>query len=227
LKNKILLIEDEKEYAEIVSAYLTQKGFIVTQAATATQALKKISSNLFHLVILDLGLPDADGLSICRLIREKKPLPILILTAKDEMEIKIKGFKLGADDYLVKPASLKELVLRSKRLLKRSLKNSFRSPIFTLDQIKFDTLSGQLEKNNKTVQLTRKERAVLEYLLLNKGQVLTRLEIMDHVWGNQIDSFSKSVNVVVASLRKKVKKLSSKKYILSVHGLGYKCRSYD
>ncbi len=226
MKN-ILFIEDEKEYGEIVSSYLARKNFNIFLTFSGKKALGQLKKNSFDLIILDLGLPDTDGLKLCQEIRKTKNLPILILTAKDEVETKVSGFNLGADDYLVKPTSLKELVLRIKRLLKRNTKAGFRSSIFRFDQIKFDTFSGILTSNSKSIKLTKKEKSVLEYLLLNKGQVLTRMEIMDHVWGSDIDPFSRTLNMVISSLRKKLKKLRPKKFIQSVHGLGYRLETYE
>jgi two-component system OmpR family response regulator len=226
MKN-ILLVEDEKEYGDILASFLNQKGFSVTHLSLGKQALEKIEQNQFGLVILDLGLPDTDGLNICRQIRKTHQLPILILTAKDEVETKISGFNLGADDYMVKPVSLNELIVRINRLLKRNLKTGFRSAIFQFNTIKFNTVSGLLSSEVKSVKLTKKEKGVLEYLLLNKGQVLTRMEVMDHVWGSNLDSFSRTLDMVISSLRRKLKKISPKKFIQSVHGLGYRLETYE
>jgi len=134
----------------------------------------------------------------------------------------VAGFNLGADDYMVKPVSLKELVIRMNRLINRDLKEAYRSPIFKFDKIKFDTIQGKLSTDSKTVKLTKKEKSVLEYFLLNEQRVLTRMEIMDHIWGEDIDPFSNTVNMVIASLREKLGRLIKTKFIHSIHGLGYK-----
>lgn len=222
MSKKILFIEDEEEFATLVSAYLRKKGYVVTPASTGGKSWQQLQKSSYDLVILDLGLPDEDGLELCEKIREKKAIPILILTARDGVFDKVTGLDVGADDYLVKPVSLKELVVRIDRLMRRDLKGVFRSSIFHFDGIKFNSTSGTLTSKGNWVKLTKKEKAVLEYFLLRKGQVLTRMEIMDHVWGEDIDMFSNSVNMVVSSLRKKLRQLSEVKFINSVHGLGYK-----
>ena len=220
--NKLLFIEDEEEFAEIVTSYLKGSEFEVKCAFSGKESLEELQNNLYDLIILDLGLPDIDGLKLCAIIRKRWSIPILILSAKDGIQDKVVGFDVGADDYLVKPASLKELVMRINRLLDRNLQDKFRSSVFQFNDFEFNTITGQLKSKGKSVMLTKKEKAILEYLLIKKGQVLTRLEIMDHVWGEGIDLFSNTVNTIVSSLRKKIRQLSKKDFIKSVHGLGYK-----
>lgn len=222
MSKKLLFVEDEEDFAKTVASYLRKEGFVVIHVSSSRSGLRELGKGSYDLVILDLGLPDEDGLKLCEQIREKEAAPILILTARDGIEDKVKGLNVGADDYLIKPVSLKELVARIERLLKRDLKDRFRSSVFQFNGINFDTVIGELALGGKSVQLTKKEKAVLEFLLLKKGQVLTRMEIMDHVWGEDIDVFSNTVNMVISFLRKKLQKLSAEKFIHSVHGLGYK-----
>ncbi len=219
---KLLFIEDEEEFAKVVASYLRKKGFSIVHAFSGQQGLRELQKNSYDLVILDLGLPDEDGLKMCEKIREKETTPILILTARDGFEDKVAGLNLGADDYLVKPVSLRELVVRIERVLDRDLKTKFRSSVFQFGGLKFDTVTGKLTLEGKSVMLTRKEKTVLEYLFLKKGQVLTRMEIMDHVWGDDIDLLSNMPNMVISSLRRKLERLSRRNFIQSVHGLGYK-----
>lgn len=224
MSKKILLIEDEEDFARVVASYLKRKGFVVTQVTSGQGSLGELKKKSYELVILDLGLPDVDGLKLCQKIREEEVAPILILTARDEIEDRVVGLDAGADDYLVKPVSLKELVARINRLLNRNknLKPGFRSSVFQFGEIEFDTVRGILNSNGKSVALTKKEKGVLEYLMLRGGRVLTRMEIMDHVWGEEINPFSNTVNMVISSLRRKLGRLSSNRLIHSVHGLGYK-----
>lgn len=222
MNKKLLFIEDEKDFAAAVGSYLKGKGFDVSLSSSVEDALTKLKKNSYDLVILDLGLPDGDGLKVCQEIRKKRGAPIIILTAHDATQDKVAGLNAGADDYLVKPASLKELVARIDRLLNRDLQNTFRSSVFNFAGIKFDTTNGVLASNRRAVPLTKKERAVLEYLLLRRGQVLSRMDIMDHVWGSEIDILSNTVNMVISSLRGKLKKVSTADFISSIHGLGYK-----
>lgn len=224
MTEKILFIEDELEFARIITQYLQKNGFLVTHAVGGREGLEKLKASQCGLVILDLGLPDQDGFEVGKKIRKKGGTPILILTARDSTEDKVKGLNLGADDYLVKPVSLKELVARINRLLNRNrnLKPGFRSSVFQFGEIEFDTVKGILNSNGKSVALTKKEKGVLEYLMLREGRVLTRMEIMDHVWGEEINPFSNTVNMVISSLRRKLGRLSSNRLIHPVHGLGYK-----
>lgn len=219
---KLLFIEDEEDFAKVIASYLRKKGLVVVHASSGQQGLRELQKSSYDLVILDLGLPDEDGLKICEKIREKETTPILILTAKNWLEDKVAGLNLGADDYLVKPVSLRELVVRIERLLNRDLKTKFRSSVFQFGGLKLDIVTGKLTLKGKSVMLTKKERAVLEYLLLRKGQVLTRMEIMDHVWGDDIDLLSNTPNMVISSLRRKLERLSGRNFIQSVYGLGYK-----
>lgn len=227
MSKKILFIEDEKEFAEVIIHYLKKRAFYITHVSLAKEGLKALTHNSFDLIILDLGLPDEDGLELCQKIREKNHTPILILTAKDSIQDKVAGLNLGADDYLVKPVPLRELVVRIERLFVRDLKDTFRSSLFQFGKIKFNTITGILTSDKKSVALTQKEKAVLEYLLLRKGQALSRMGIMDHVWGEEIDSFSNTINMVISSLRKKLSQLSENDFIQSVHGLGYKFEFKD
>ncbi|MFC1626690.1 response regulator transcription factor [Patescibacteria group bacterium] len=222
----ILFIEDNQEYAKIVSDYLERKQFQLTYVDSAKKALNTLKNNgVYNIIVLDLGLPDIDGLVLCKKIRKNCKFPILVLTARDEISDKLTAFNEGADDYLVKPVSLKELVVRINRLTKRNLREVYRTSILSIGDIKFDSIKGIVTSGETLCKLTQKEKSVFEYFLLNEGRVLTRMEIMDHVWGNNIDEFSNIVSVTVSTLRKKIKKLTSKHIIQSVHGLGYKLSS--
>ena len=222
MNKKILFIEDEKDFAAVVGSYLERKGFDISLSSSAGDGLVKLKKDSYDLVILDLGLPDEGGLKVCQEIRKDKGTPILILTASDAIRDKVTGLNAGADDYLLKPASLRELTARIERLLNRNLENTFRSSVFSFGEIKFDTTNGVLASARKALPLTKKERAVLEYLLLHQGEVLSRMNIMDHVWGDEIDLLSNTVSMVISSLRGKLKKISTDNFIRSVHGLGYK-----
>lgn len=225
MTRKILFIEDEKEFADAVISYLKKRIFFITHVSSGKEGLEALQKNLFDLIILDLGLPDWDGIKFCKKIREEIKIPVLILSAKDRIEDKVACLNNGADDYLVKPISLRELHVRIERLFSRNSNGLFRSSLFQFGQIKFDTVAGKLLLNGKSVKLTKKEKAVLEFLLLKKNQVVGRMEIMDHVWGNEIDLFSNTVNMVISSLRRKLNQLSGNEFIRSVHGLGYQFKN--
>lgn len=222
MSKKILFIEDDQDFLQLVTSYLGKAGLKVQTFTSGRQALASLRKISYDLVILDLGLPDIDGLLLCQKIREKAGVPILILTAREGVPDRVAGLDAGADDYLVKPISLGELAVRVVRLLERDLSPGPRSAVFSFDSIDFDTVSGELSLGGQTLELTSKERAVLEYLVLNRGRVLTRMEIMDHVWGDELNPFSNNVNMVISSLRAKLRQLTSEEFIFSVQGLGYK-----
>jgi DNA-binding response OmpR family regulator len=219
----ILFIEDESEYANYVKRFLQTQGLNLDHFMSATQAIDQLKKHPYDGVILDLTLPDLDGLTVCQQIREISSIPILILSARDDIANKIISFDNGADDYLVKPASLKELSTRLKRLLKRpSNPTAFSSSTFNVHGIAFDTKNRKLTYQNKSIILTKKEKSLLEYFFLNSGQVLTRTEIIDHVWGDELDPFSNTVNVTIKQIKQKLATIDLKNMITSVHGLGYK-----
>lgn len=216
------MVEDETEFAEIVVSYLNRNGFAVDHADNQKDGLDLYKNKKYEAMVLDLGLPDGDGVEMCKLIRESSGIPIIVLTARDVVEDKVAAFNAGADDYMVKPMSLRELMVRIERLINRNVEDKTRSSVFNFDGVSFDTVNGELVSSRGKVLLTKKEKAVLEYLVLRRGRVLTRMEIMDHVWGEELDPFSNTVNMVVSAVRKKLKKVTGKNFIESVHGLGYK-----
>ena len=221
-KAMILMVEDEPEFGRVVAEFLRKSGYEVVVAESGQQTKRLMKRTKVKIFVVDLGLPDGNGLDLCRFIRNHSKAPIVVLTARDVVEDKVAAFNVGADDYLVKPVSLKELLTRIARLLSRRIEDKNRSAMFSFDGVEFDSVSGVLGSGDKRVRLTKKEKGVLEYLLLKRGRVLTRMEIMDHVWGDELDPFSNTVNMVVSSLRKKLALVSSKALIDSVHGLGYK-----
>lgn len=226
--HKILLIEDEQAYGELVIQYLNSQDFQVDHATNGLHALQLLKDNKYQAIILDLTLPDMDGLDICKNIRTNHGIPILILSARDDIADKITGFDNGANDYVVKPTSLKELSLRLKNLIKRTPNSAFRSATFLLNQLEFNTkkLTIKNHTNKETEQLTIKEASTLEYLCLNHNQILTRSEIIDHVWGNSIDPMTNTVNVVINNLRNKLTKIKLGEYIQTIHGIGIKFSSH-
>ncbi len=221
-KAMILMVEDEPEFGRVVAEFLRKSGYEVVVAESGQQTKRLMKRTKVKIFVVDLGLPDGNGLDLCRFIRNHSKAPIVVLTARDVVEDKVAAFNVGADDYLVKPVSLKELLTRIARLLSRRIEDKNRSAMFSFDGVEFDSVSGVLGSGDRKVRLTKKEKGVLEYLLLKRGRVLTRMEIMDHVWGDELDPFSNTVNMVVSSLRKKLALVSSKALIDSVHGLGYK-----
>lgn len=214
---RILIIEDEKELAENLKSYLIKKGDAVDLSFNGEEGQYLAESEPYDALVLDLMLPDTDGLKICQNLRNQgKKIPILILTAKSSLEERVAGLNAGADDYLVKPFALVELEARLEALIRRNQsegKTLLRTKNLTLDPQKHE-----VRLNDKKINLSPKEFAILEMLLRRQDQVVTRSMIMEHVWDYNFDSLSNIVDVFVTTLRKKI----GKDLIKTVHGIGYK-----
>ena len=176
----ILIIEDEQKIADIVKSYLQREGYDVTAAATGTSALREIR-NRFDLVILDLKLPDIDGETLCKTIREVSDIPVIMLTAKSAEDDRVRGLSMGADDYVVKPFSARELVARVKAHLRRSKKDEKRELSFNRGSLVIDTLSREVKKNNRVVALTNTEFRILLSLAERPNIVFARLQLINIV----------------------------------------------
>ncbi|OGK21697.1 DNA-binding response regulator [Candidatus Roizmanbacteria bacterium RIFCSPHIGHO2_01_FULL_39_8] len=220
---RILIIEDEHRLSNVVKKGLVEEGFAVDQAFDGEEGLYLAESEAYDLLILDLMLPKIDGLKVCRELRNKKiKTPILILTAKTKIEDKVKGLESGADDYLAKPFAYAELKARIQALLRRSHNEG--DPILKLDDLELDPAKHIVMRSKKTISLTPKEFAILEYLLRYKNDVVTRTQVTEHVWDYNFDALSNVVDVFIATLRRKINKGFPKKLIRTVHGVGYKMK---
>jgi DNA-binding response OmpR family regulator len=214
----ILLVEDEEEIAVLVRAYLERDGFRVVWAARGVDGLLALEQHEVRLAILDLQLPDADGLDLCRAIRQQSQLPIVILTARDDEVDRITGLELGADDYVPKPFSPRELVARVRAVLRRADPDSS-DEITTLGEIAVDRAARAVTVAGDTVELTAKEFDLLAYFVDHTGIVLTRERLLDRVWGLTFPGGTRTVDVHVAQLRKK---LARPEVIRTIRGAGYK-----
>jgi DNA-binding response OmpR family regulator len=217
----ILLVEDEDEIAALVSAYLERDGFRVIWASRGVDGLLALEQNEVRLAILDLQLPDADGLDLCRAIREQSRLPIVILTARDEEIDRVTGLELGADDYVPKPFSPRELVARVRAVLRRTDPAAV-DEISTLGDVAVDRAARAVTVGSEPVELTAKEFDLLAYLVDHPGIVLSRERLLDRVWGLAFPGGTRTVDVHVAQLRKK---LGCPELIRTVRGAGYKAVS--
>jgi DNA-binding response OmpR family regulator len=214
----ILLVEDEEEIASLVRAYLERDGFTVVWAARGVDGLLALEQHEVRLAILDLQLPDADGLDLCRAIREQSRLPIVILTARDEEVDRITGLELGADDYVSKPFSPRELVARVRAVLRRVDPESA-DDVATLGEIAVDRAARSVTVAGSAVELTAKEFDLLAYFVDHAGIVLSRERLLDRVWGLTFPGGTRTVDVPVAQLRTK---LARPQTIRTVRGAGYK-----
>jgi DNA-binding response OmpR family regulator len=218
---RILVVEDEKKIAEIVKAYLEKEDFRVTVADTGEQALSVLKEG-FVLIILDLMLPDMAGEDICKAIREDSDVPIIMLTAKSEEEDRIKGLGIGADDYVVKPFSPRELVARVKALLRRAKGTkdilSFNNADLVLDSTRFE-----VRKKNAPVVLTPTEFKLLQCLAERPGQVFTRLQLVNVILGYDFEGYDRTIDAHIKNIRHKIEDNQKKPaYLKTVYGVGYK-----
>jgi DNA-binding response OmpR family regulator len=220
---KLLIIEDNVDLSNDLSAFFIENGFIVETADDISSALQKLYVYNYDIVILDLGLPDGSGLTILREVKENKlNIGILIVTARNTLEDKIKGLELGADDYITKPFHKSELNARVRSILRR--KNFDGHNYLEIGNMVADILAFEVKVTDTPLELTRKEFDLLLYFLYNFNRVLTKESIVEHLWGDhadQSDNFDFIYNHI-KNLRKKLKKAGSDGEILSVYGMGYK-----
>ena len=221
---KVLLVEDERKIANFIKRGLGESGFSIDESLTGMEALEKIQNKEYDLVILDLMLPDIDGFDVCAKIREMDiRYPILILTARNSIEDKVKGLDIGADDYLIKPFAINELVARTKALLRRG--PSVIDNVLKVGDLVLNVKTHEVYRNGKYIELSQKEFVILEYLMLNTGVVLTRSMIEEHAWDYEFDGFSNVVDVYIRLLRKKIDDGYKSKIIKTVRGFGYKIQT--
>ena len=214
----ILLVEDEEDIASLVRAYLERDGFRVVWTARGVDGLLALEQNEVRLAILDLQLPDADGLDLCRAIRSRSRLPIVILTARDEEVDRVTGLELGADDYVPKPFSPRELVARVRAVLRRAEPDADEETI-VLGDVLLDRGGRAVTVAGLPIELTGKEFDLLAYLIDHAGLVLSRERLLDRVWGLTFPGGTRTVDVHVAQLRKK---LGRPELIRTIRGAGYK-----
>ena len=217
---RILLVEDEEKIANFIKRGLKEEHYIVDVAYDGEKGLFLAEINAYDLIILDIMLPIKDGLSICKELRTKKiDTPILMLSARDRVEYKVSGLDLGADDYLAKPFAFEELLARARALLRR--KEGDKSTLLKIADLELDQLTHKVRRAGKEISLTSKEYALLEYLMLNANQVVTRTMISEHVWNEDFDSFTNVIDVYIKYLRNKIDKDFRKQLIYTMRGTGY------
>jgi len=220
--NAILLVEDDPNLGIVVRDYLKMSGYKVDLADNGIIGWECFIANKYDLCILDIMLPERDGFMLAEMIRNQNELiPILFLTAKASMEDKLKGFKLGADDYIIKPFNIEELVLRIEVFLKRSRTNSAPKNIFTIGKYIFDCNNLRLMMDDKTNNLTQKEVDLLKLLCIHKGEVIKRDDILNSIWGNDDYFTGRSLDVFISRLRKYLKDDPSIE-IQNLHSVGFR-----
>ncbi len=221
---KILVVEDEASFAEALSYVLGKEGFEVEVAETGDGAIAAFDKNGADLILLDLMLPGLSGTEVCKQLRSRSDVPIIMVTAKDTEVDKVVGLELGADDYVTKPYSKAELVARIRAVLRRrSDPSDSNDSLLNAGPVKIDVERHQVSINSEIVSLPLKEFELLEFLIRNSGRVLTRSQLIDRVWGSDYFGDTKTLDVHIKRLRAKIEKdPANPVYIQTIRGLGYK-----
>jgi two-component system copper resistance phosphate regulon response regulator CusR len=216
---RILVVEDEKRIADFLARGLESAGYAVDTAHEGRTALELMHQTEYDLVVLDLGLPDMDGLTVLEKVRNRKTSPpVLILSARDSVDDRVKGLEIGADDYLVKPFAFVELLARIRVLLRRGQPTPEKLQVGDLS---LDCIRRKVSRAGENVELAPKEFSILEYLMRNRGRPLSRTMIVEHVWDMDYDGLTNIVDVYIRHLRAKVDDRFPVKLIHTVRGIGY------
>ena len=216
---RILVVEDEKRIADFLSRGLESAGYAVDHAENGHTALDLVHQTEYDLIILDLGLPDIDGLQVLQKVRNRKTSPpVLILSARDAVEDRVKGLEVGADDYLVKPFAFVEMLARVRALLRRGQPVPERLQV---GDLVLDCIRRRVTRDGEPIELAPKEFSILEYLMRNRGRPLSRTMIVEHVWDMDYDGLTNIVDVYIRHLRSKIDDKFPAKMIQTVRGIGY------
>ena len=216
---RILVVEDERRIADFLSRGLESAGYAVDMAGNGSTALDLVHTTEYDLIILDLGLPDMDGLQVLHKIRNRKiSPPVLILSARDAVDDRVKGLEVGADDYLVKPFAFVELLARARALLRRGQPTPERLQV---GELTLDCIRRKVTRGGDNIELAPKEFSILEYLMRNRGRPLSRTMIVEHVWDMDYDGLTNIVDVYIRHLRSKIDDRYATKMIQTVRGIGY------
>jgi two-component system OmpR family response regulator len=220
---RILVVEDDRKMAGLIKRGLAEEGYAVDLALSGIEGIWAGTENPYDAIVLDIMLPDIDGFEICRQLRSRQRwAPIIVLTARDAIEDRVTGLDLGADDYLTKPFSFAELLARLRALIRRG--PTERAAVLRMGDLALDPASHEVTRGSTHVALTAKEFALLEYLMRRPGQVLSRSQILEHVWDFGFDGDSNVVDVYVRYLREKIDRPFGLDSIETVRGSGYRLR---
>ena len=221
---RIMIVEDEKRIARFLQMELEHEGFVTESEENGRRAYERIVQEQYDLVLLDIMLPDMDGLEVCRRVREIRDVPIIMLTAKDDVEDKVNGLDIGADDYLTKPFAIQELFARVRaalRVHKANEDGNRDERVLAVKELVLYPGRYEVRVKGELVELTKKEYSLLEYMLRNKPNVLTRDQILQEVWGYDYVGDTNVVDVYIRYLRAKIDERFDDKYIYTVRGVGY------
>ena len=219
---RIFIVEDERRLARFLQIELEHEGFETAIEENGQRAFERIGQEKYDLVLLDVMLPDLDGFEVCRKVREFSDVPIIMLTAKDDLEDKVTGLDLGADDYITKPFAIQELMARIRAALrKHQPTDNLAGERLSCKNLVLYPTRYEVTVNGEEIHLTKKEYSLLEYLLRNKRNVLTRDQILQEVWGYDYAGDTNVVDVYIRYLRAKIDERFGEKYIYTVRGVGY------
>lgn len=225
VKKKILIVEDELKIARFLELELIYEGYEVENAYDGREGLEKAMNNKYELIILDIMLPSMNGMEVLRKIRQNSNIPVIMLTAKDEVMDKVLGLDMGADDYVTKPFAIEELLARMRALLKRNMckitDDENNKNILKAKELKVDLDTYTVSFNENIIDLTKREFELLIYLMKNKNIVLTREKLLDEVWGYDYLGDTNIVDVYIRYLRSKIDEKYSEKFIHTIRGIGY------
>lgn len=221
MKKKILIIEDDVKISKLLETELKFENFDVDVSFDGRDGLSKATYQKFDLILLDLMLPKMSGIEVCKRVREKSDIPIIILTAKDEISDKVVGFDYGADDYLTKPFSIEELIARIRALFRRVQKVEAEAEIFQFEDLKIDYVAREVFRNNVNIVLTKREFELLDFLVKNKGIALSRDKILEEIWGFEYIGNDTILDLYIKYLRDKIDKNHDRKLIQTIRGVGF------
>ncbi|WP_414519547.1 response regulator transcription factor [Nostoc sp. PCC 9305] len=222
----VLFVEDEAKIANFVRAGLKEQGFVVDYCDNGDDGYLRALDNEYDAIILDIMMPGKDGLSILKLLRRQgRNAPVILLTARNELDDRLQGLNLGADDYIAKPFFVEELAARIHAVVRRSV--SERQNLLCVGPIKLDRITREVTCNHQAIELTSREFNLLEYLMRSPGRVFTRTQILEHVWGYDFNPNTNVVDVCIQRIRKKIDPLDEAVWIESIRGVGYRFRKPD
>lgn len=222
----VLFVEDEAKIANFVRAGLKEQGFVVDYCDNGDDGYLRALDNEYDVIILDIMMPGKDGLSILKLLRRQgRNAPVILLTARNELDDRLQGLNLGADDYIAKPFFVEELAARIHAVVRRSV--SERQNLLGVGPIKLDRITREVTCDHQAIELTSREFNLLEYLMRSPGRVFTRTQILEHVWGYDFNPNTNVVDVCIQRIRKKIDPIDEPVWIESIRGVGYRFRKPD
>ncbi|MEH1835784.1 MAG: response regulator transcription factor [Nostoc sp.] len=222
----VLFVEDEAKIANFVRAGLKEQGFVVDYCDNGDEGYLRALDNEYDVIVLDIMVPGKDGLSILKLLRRQgRNAPVILLTARNELDDRLQGLNLGADDYIAKPFFVEELAARIHAVVRRSV--SERQNLLCVGPLKLDRITREVTCNHQAIELTTREFNLLEYLMRSPGRVFTRTQILEHVWGYDFNPNTNVVDVCIQRIRKKIDPIAEVVWIESIRGVGYRFRKPD